>query len=65
MNWRSIARISTTKVILCPAGQQVGFSRVAAVLGDPTTQFGDPACRAANIATQVRRRVGEQFLDRD
>jgi len=56
---------SSTKVILCPSGQLVRFNRVPAVLGDPAAQFGNSACRTANVATQIRRRVGEQFLDRD
>jgi hypothetical protein len=59
-------RISnSTKVILCPSGQLVRFDRVPTVLGDPAAQFGNSACRTANVATQKRWCVRHQFLDSD
>jgi hypothetical protein len=51
-------------VILCPPGELVGFDWVAAVLSDPTTQFGDPARGTSDVATQIRRRVHDQFFYR-
>ena len=56
---------SSTKVILCPTGQLVCFNRVPAVLRNPAAQFGNSACRPANVTPQIRRRVRQQFLDCD
>ena len=62
---RAQSRISATKVILRPAGELVRFDCVSAVLSDPATEFGDPARRTTDVATQIRRRVHDQFLYRD